>query len=237
MSSRIGQVYNRLLYKDPRVARVCSVRKKMVKREPITITCEDVALNPKKRKKNLNFLQSKRATHLDIAKYNDHNDTTLARRKHESNLLITMNTNRQYKDADLQEATGAMHAALTALSRDEAICSMLVFGPKNREHYKDDKYDDVIEGIAWKACVEVGDVKKRLHAHIHMTVDHFSQIQVSAPILARMFTKEFNSRVSANNRIVGKPYVNVKLLASTDFSEIVKRYIGKQAIGGTVERQ
>ena len=53
-------------------------------------------------------------------------------------------------------------------------------GKVSEEHdYRLDRYTDVIESVDWKAAVETGDVLHRLHAHIWLTITHYSQVQIN----------------------------------------------------------
>ena len=233
MSGRIGAV-NRLLYKHPQRKRCAGLGDKMVKRTQTSIVVGDVNLQPargdiKKEKKYLypgGLVQ--RAEHLDLSKYNDPIDPSKARRLIESNLFVTLNTNRTYRGKDEADAKDAMVKTLETMAKDSMICQMIVFGPKSA-HFRDDKYADVIKSIEWKACVETGEKLHRLHAHIHLTVHHYSQVQVSYPLTQEIFRDEFNKHAPAALRMRGKPYIHVKLLPSSAWAEIVKQYIAKQS--------
>ena len=174
-----------------------------------------------------------RAEHLLAKGYTDDKDTNLARRKHESNLFITINTNRSISEGGQLAETGkeAMRQVLEDLSTDAGICSYLKFGPKST-HYKDDKYEDVIQSVEWKACVETGPNNGRLHCHIWLTVHHFSQIQINVPILAQIFKNNYNTKVTAQGygaalRINKKPYCSVKLMPTSDWAMVMRQYILK----------
>ena len=176
-----------------------------------------------------------RATHLDVKTYYDHKDPELARRKHESNFLITLNTNRSLSSRAVSpfvanEMKQAVKRAVDSLSQDEVLCSYIKFGPKNEE-YRNDLYEDVIQSAEWKAGVEVGDIQERVHAHIWLTVHHFSQIQINMPVMQRLFKiaydRECATSIPGQQMGGGLPYIQVKLLPSEHWAQVVRQYIHK----------
>jgi hypothetical protein len=255
MSTRVTAV-SRLLYRGE--ARQCKFSKTMVKRTPTQITCEainfrrptgDVVKDLKATKKDIAWRYPghviQRAPQIKLGEaphgndkqggYTDDRDTTEARRKHESNFLITLNTNRSLAEAYASpeaaaHGKNAMRLALEDLSKDASICEVLKFGPKS-DHYRDDWFEDVITKIEWQACVETGPNKERLHAHIWMTVHHYSQIQVSMPLMQRLFKARYNHHVGDLHKSVLEarklPYIQVKLLPSSDWAMVMKQYIHK----------
>lgn len=175
-----------------------------------------------------------RASHLDTAKYHDERDLSekLGRRKIESNFMITLNTNKTLVGGGLrdQQAKEACKTALEVLSSDMQLCTYLKFGPKSN-HYANDKYEDVIERVEWKASVETGENLHRLHAHIWLTVHHYSQVQVNMPMMQRLFKTHYNHAVySAGHSdlvIKRQPYIKVKLLPTSDWAMVIRQYIHK----------
>lgn len=187
----------------------------------------------------------------------DPKDTTLGRRKIESNFLITLNTNRsihgrsqieRYEEPTGKFKTrrvripvpgGAVEAARQAMKRtmeflaeDCSMATYLKFGPKDAA-YANDKYNEVVKSIEWQAAVETGD-GGRLHAHIWMTVHHYSQVQINMPMMQYMFKKQYNhecdkSGIAGEMKIAAtsKPYIQVKLLPTTDWAIVMKQYIHK----------
>ena len=83
----------------------------------------------------------------------------------------------------------------------------------------------------WKAGVEIGENQERLHAHIWLTVHHYSQVQVNMPVMQRMFKQAYNSHIGAENlrvlRCNKMPYIQVKLLPTSDWAMVMKQYIHK----------
>ena len=67
-----------------------------------------------------------------------------------------------------------------------------------------------------------------------MTVHHYSQVQVSTPMLQEAFKVEWNKLVSnsgdANHalHLRGRPYAQVKLLPDTNWAQVIKQYMRKQ---------
>tara|TARA_Y100001972_G_C7635619_1_gene319111 strand:+ start:832 stop:1542 length:711 start_codon:yes stop_codon:yes gene_type:complete len=191
-------------------------------------------------------IQRAPSTTLNGKQYTDDKDPGEARRKHESNFFITLNTNRSLRDVDSSLdwiGKTACKKALEFLSRDDSIATYLKFGPKS-EHYRKDCYDDVITKVEWQAAVEVGDELKRLHAHIWLTVHHYSQVQINMPVMQRMFKEAYNAALKeeagAYTLKTGRPtdafdklkqnrntYIQVKLLPSSDWAMVMKQYIHK----------
>ena len=166
--------------------------------------------------------------------YTDDKDHGEARRKHESNFFITLNTNRYVGDKMAGEMADdgkqACKKALDFLSQESTICAYLKFGPKSA-HYRDDRFADVITKIEWQAAVETGENKQRLHCHIWLTLHHYSQVQVNMPMMQKLFKEAYNGRVNlmygSALRINGMPYIQVKLLPSSDWATVMKQYIHK----------
>ncbi len=166
-------------------------------------------------------------------RYTDDKDPDMARRKHESNFFITLNTNQCLRHATPEEANAAKQAVaktLKELAGDKYLCSYLKFGPKS-SHYKDDRYEDVVQSAEWNSSVETGATYDRLHCHIWLTLHHYSQIQVSMPLMQRAFKERYNHYVkgtaAAKYAQKKQPYIQVKLLPSSDWADVIKQYIHK----------
>ena len=111
----------------------------MVKREPTKITVENI--NLKKATGDVQkgikasgawrypggVIQRAPSTWLGTKEYFDDKDPGEARRKHESNFFITLNTNRKIgEEMDgrcAQEGRDACKHALELLSKDESLCT------------------------------------------------------------------------------------------------------------------
>lgn len=241
MSTRVKAV-SRLLWKGQE--RTCgSLAGVMVKRTPPKITCEGVNLTRAKGDvvKGVKetgawrypggVIQRAPSIRLGTKDYTDDKDEGQARRRHESNFLITLNTNRYVGEGMpggmAQQAKSAMVQTLDVLSQDESLCTYIKFGPKSA-HYHDDKFADVITKVEWESCVETGENLQRLHCHIWLTLHHYSQVQINMPVMQKMFKDLYNAAAPAPLRIVrGKPYIQVKLLPSSDWAMVMKQYIHK----------
>ena len=167
--------------------------------------------------------------YINGTKYLDPKETEeLPRRKQESNFFITINTNRspRHYPSKSNKAYTAMEETLRYMADEAQICACLKFGPKDPT-YVNDLYTDVIDRVEWKASVETGDKLERLHAHIWLTIIHYSQIQINTPMTQAIFRREYNSRAPAELQVNGMPYVCVKLLPQSDFTTIMKQYMLK----------
>lgn len=171
----------------------------------------------------------------------DHIDTSEARRKQESNLFITVNTNKGF-DEDTPEQNNAVEEALrrtlAQMNNAATFAVLLKFGPVHPQNYGNDKYSDVVESIEWQARVEVGEKYHRIHAHIWMTIHHYSQVQLNVHMMMMLVKQLYNRNLealgfSASNsgtkelRMTRQPYVHVKPLPQSNFNDIVKQYIHK----------
>ena len=171
--------------------------------------------------------QIDRASHLDKTKYFDHKDRNLGRRKQESNFFITINTNKQPDTEGI--CASAFEKTIKEIGDEIVISRYIKFGPVNDE-YMDDKYTDVIISRDWKAAkIETGDIMNRLHAHIWVTFDHYSQIQINPHVLAAEVKRRYNTHVGENkeHRISRQPYLHIKLLPQSNWTSIMKQYIHK----------
>jgi len=221
----------------------------MVKREPTKITVEGINFKPPtgdvvkgvKEKGAWRYpggvIQRAPSKILGTKEYTDDKDPGEARRKHESNFFITLNTNKAigadkkygaYAEAGKQ----ACKTTLEILSQDAAICRYLKFGPKS-EHYRDDIFEDVVFKAEWQAAVETGEQLERLHCHIWLTLHHYSQVQINMPVMQKMFKDAFNAHAPRELRINRMPYIQVKLLPSSDWATVMKQYIHKAMMDST----
>lgn len=168
---------------------------------------------------------------LDIKKYFDHKDPSEPRRKQESNFFITINTNKSPDDpADFDRCVKAMEGMLKTIAQDRVLASYIRFGPKHKE-YEEDVYSDVVHSVDWKANVETGDIMKRVHAHIWMTMTHYSQVQINVHALMHLAKQGYNAELGAHAKtdlyIKDMPYVHVKLLPQSDWTDVMRQYIHK----------
>ena len=169
-------------------------------------------------------------TSLGGTHYFDHDRgdgvTNLARRKQESNFFITINSNQAPTAADDVDASlTAMDKMLKELSKESVMATYIKFGPKH-EAYRDDKFADVINKIDWKAATEMGPNQGRVHSHIWLTVSHYSQIQINVQMLMYQSKRLYNANIFANT-LKKQPYVHVKLLPQSNWTDVMRQYIHK----------
>lgn len=180
---------------------------------------------------------------INTKTYTDDKDPEQNRRRQESNFFITLNTNRhlQMGGQIAQEGKDACRHALDLLAKDNAICQYLKFGPKS-DHYKDDRYEDVIEKVEFNGAVETGEQQERLHCHIWLTVHHYSQVQINMPVMQHMFKSFYNGYIEQKSyhkaelgiKPRSKAYIQVKLLPTSDWAQVMRQYIHK-AMGGQTD--
>lgn len=246
-ASRVTAV-SRLLWKGS-ARQNLKLKEGMVKRTATKITVEGINFKPPTdgiKKKGVKesgawrypngVIQRAPSVRLGSNDYTDPKDPGEPRRKHESNFFITLNTNRKIDDtmpgAMAEEGKNACKFALDLLSKDESMCTYIKFGPKDKT-YHNDIFEEVIFKVEWQAAVEVGENLSRLHCHIWLTLHHYSQVQVNMPVMQRMFKEAYNSYGEISTlygsklRQNGLPYIQVKLLPSSDWAMVMKQYIHK----------
>lgn len=218
----------------------------MVKRINTTISTESVNFQaPKAAKTNQAWRyaggQILRAPSTDINGriYEDPKDPGQPRRKQESNFFLTINPNKAPEGDERIILNEAMKSCLSELSKDTYIAQYLKFGPKvlgnprDSEDYRKDKYVDVIHSVDWKSGVESGPNLNRVHAHIWMTITHYSQVQINVQALQYLTRQEFNAAIrrlgagSTRLEISDLPYVHVKLLPQSNWTDVMRQYIHK----------
>ena len=226
---------SRLLYRlNTRTAGSCST---MVKRErPVQVTVGDANLRPKTPKKGVDWMyvggkvQRAESVMINGTKYTDPREPSLPRRKIESNFFLTINTNLSPDPEHEDDCVFALRKTLEQLRKPATLCSILKFGPVDAVPYASDKYADVIESVEWKGECEFGPSLGRLHAHVWVTFNHYSQIQFNSSMLqhkAREFYNEHVKTLPKECHIRKLPYVHVKLLPQSDWATIMRQYIHK----------
>lgn len=151
------------------------------------------------------------------------------RRKQESKFMITINTNRSFRGGDLRLQGQAMKATQTAvegLSENHTLVTLLKFGPVS-QHYANDKAVDVIDQVSWDGNVEVGEVFGKVHAHIIVSITHYSQIQFDSKMIQYQFMQLYNAVASNEIALKRLPYTQVKLLPQSNWTDIMYQYIRK----------
>jgi hypothetical protein len=153
----------------------------------------------------------------------------IPRRKQESNFFITINPNQRYSEALEGAAHVRFENALKHLQNDQTLVRCIKFGPKD-SHYADDiAHDVLLPGIDWKATVECGEKLGRMHCHIILYVQHYSQIQIDVKMMQYEFRMAFNEGLTLGDRMVlsDPPYIQVKMLPQGDWTTIMRQYIRK----------
>ena len=169
---------------------------------------------------------------INGTEYTDHDrpgqDSGLARRKQESNFFITINSNKAPESAEgINTALMAMDKMLKGLSKESVMATYIKFGPKH-DHYREDKFADVIGGIDWKAASETGPTHGKVHSHIWLTITHYSQIQINVQMLMYQSKRLYNQNVLLKaDKITRQPYVHVKLLPQSNWTDVMRQYIHK----------
>ena len=166
--------------------------------------------------------------------YTDHKHTeqNLPRRKQESNFFLTINSNKSpTTPEDTDRCYNAMEQMLLAIRDEQTLSQYLKFGPKS-DHYEHDKYNDVIHSVDWKSDVETGPQAKRVHAHIWLTITHYSQIQINVHLLMHLVREHYNKHINSTHphdqlRMQDNPYIYVKLMWQGDWTTIMRQYIHK----------
>lgn len=183
----------------------------------------------------------------------------------ESNFMITLQTN--YKPRNKTEGREVQNAFVGALQRvfnDETeLSKMLLFGvfpdknPPKGVNFGNDNYEDHVESVTSNVGVEYGPKTRRLHAHVLLTVKHYSRIffdrQTAANRIVELmrghsakmgkfysdewwgpeYAEDGQKLVMRSRRM--KPgrsqdrslYVQVKLLPQTNLQDLLKLYISK----------
>jgi hypothetical protein len=167
--------------------------------------------------------------HLQGTRVADPPSTAVPRRLQESNFFITINPNRQYPEQIEGAAKAQFIQALQHMQSNEVIARLIKFGPKSDHYINDVAHDVILPGINWKASVEIGEKKNRMHAHIIVYVKHYSQIQFDAKMLQHEFKQAFNANLPDGHLLTMRvnPYVQVKMLPQTQWKEIMRQYLFK----------
>jgi len=169
---------------------------------------------------------------LGSREYTDHKNPGEPRRKQESNFFITLNTNMSPNTpAEMSMCINGLRDAVKHLSKDHVLAACLKFGPVD-SHYQLDRYGDVIVSAEWKSSVETGEIMNRVHAHIWLTIVHYSQIQINTQMLMAQTKVAYNKTKEdwgefEKLRMKKNPYVHVKLLPQSDWAQIMRNYVTK----------
>lgn len=155
-----------------------------------------------------------------------HPGERLPRRYQESNFFITINTNKA-PETEEETATAVSHCEQMLGHLSAWVSKYTHFGPRD-QHYSRDRFADVIADVDWQSNVEIGDQQRRVHAHIWLTIQHYSQIQIDIPKLTEEARVSYNAGLQVGSPLrVTNPYVNVKLMPQSDFTNIIRSYMVK----------
>jgi len=170
-----------------------------------------------------------RRTEFGTHTLHDHNvderGQALGRRKQETNLFLTINTNRRQFGAGDPEAV--KHAPGVCFK--QRGYDILAFGPRHDEYKADEGWADaVIENMDIKAVVEVGPQTGTLHAHVWFRIVHWSQLQVDRPALQALFKEAYNERASSKIPPSALPACQIKLMQQSNWGPIFADYLAKQ---------
>lgn len=154
----------------------------------------------------------------------------LGRRKQQSNFFMTLNTNK--RKFDEARDTDAMSHAIDTVFK-QRVYYILWFGPKHLDTYGGDGSfaDDVVEKIEVRAGIERGPVTGALHAHLYLTITHWSQLQIDIPRLQFIFKEAYNEKAIHKMTDKGRLAIKVELMPQTDFGQIMASYLSK-SVGG-----
>ena len=237
---RVAEV-NRLLFRTVGHKHSKPFNEKMVKRGPrrTKISTETVDLKvPHSAKTSQawkypgNRILRAPSKRLGSKEYHDHKDPSLPRRKQESNFFLTINTNKcPTTPNDKYLCDQALKNVLKSLSDEHYLAQYIKFGPcpKSGENYTDDLYTDVIHSVDWQANVETGDQLGRVHAHVWLTISHYSQVQINVHMLMYYVKYFYNAQLGLHPtlKMDAHPYVHVKLLPQSDWTDVMRQYIHK----------
>jgi hypothetical protein len=151
----------------------------------------------------------------------------LGRRKQQSNFFMTLNTNK--RKFDEARDTDAMSHAIDEIFR-KRVFDILKFGPAHPDTYGGDGSiaDEVVEKVEVKAGIERGPVTGALHAHLYLTITHWSQLQIDVPRLQFLFKEAYNAKALTKMTDKGRLAVKVELQPQTDYGQIIAHYLSKQ---------
>jgi hypothetical protein len=157
----------------------------------------------------------------------DQHSAQLGRRKQQSNFFLTINTNKRRFDQVID--TAAVEHALKVCFSDKLV-SILTFGPVHPDTYAADalRAGDVIEKVEVKAGVETGPITGALHAHLYLTITHWSQLRINIPMLQDLFKQSYNSMAVTKIGATARPAVKIQLQPQTDWGHIIAHYLSKQ---------
>jgi hypothetical protein len=150
------------------------------------------------------------------------------RRLQESNFFITINPNKKFAEVDAAHAAGVMWNVLQEIYKPTEVFKIITLGPKHADVYGEDIYEEVIRNIETTPTVEVGDKAGRMHSHIIMEIEHFSQVQINIPMLRALYIEAYN-RLGARfgMKITRGVRIRVDMLPQSNWTTVSKNYVKK----------
>lgn len=150
------------------------------------------------------------------------------RRLQESNFFITINPNKKFAETDAHIAAGVMWRVCEELFSKENVWKLILLGPKDPDVYASDIYEDVLRSIQCTPTVEVGEIKGRMHSHIIVEVEHFSQVQINLPILRASYKECYNRYGAAHGmKMKSASYFKVDMIPQSNWAKVSKQYVKK----------
>ena len=165
--------------------------------------------------------------HLLYDHHVDQSGMPLGRRRQQSNFFITLNTNKRKFD-EIRDVQAMEHAIDVCFKR--SVYEILKFGPAHPITYAGDAdiADLVVDKVEVKAGIERGPVTGALHAHLYLTITHWSQLQIDVPRMQFLFKEAYNSKAVTRIPDKARIAVKVELQSQTDWGQIISHYLAKQ---------
>ena len=152
-----------------------------------------------------------RSTNVNGTEYYDfkyadkNNGERIPRRIHETNLFMTINTNRQSADMN------ALKATMEEIFGNPAhVAQVLVLGPVDKR-YATDQLGDVLIKVFSEAGIERGPTNGHVHAHVWVTLEHCSQLQIGSRKMQQLVKLVYNSKVSPDDKLKKQPFCYISL--------------------------
>lgn len=155
-------------------------------------------------------------------------DGTQPRRLQESNFFITINPNKKFAETDAHIAAGVMWRVCEELFSKQNVWKLILLGPKDPEVYGNDIYEDVIRSIQCTPTVEVGEKQGRMHSHVIVEVEHFSQVQINLPILRASYKECYNRLGEAHGMKMKAGFkCRIDMIPQSNWAKVSKQYVKK----------
>lgn len=166
----------------------------------------------------------------------------LPRRKQETNLFVTLNTNKAVPWQDELRVNDALVQAIHKIQTSD-LKEVLVCGPgkvRNADYFREDNLAAVLKDVKFTTTIEQGPNTGFKHVHMTVSIEHYSQIQMDKTRLREKFIELYNDALPSNIGPTGRRgrprqdkmrlrglYVDVKLRHQLNWHEIEKWYLHK----------